>query len=662
MADYKKNLYNISLANQGYLLYGIPQKPARKMENASIIGTHPTTIDLEYKDSSIFIPWAQTDWAGGFQFEKWTDNAGFKSGSGLEYILKYGELTLLNNISSTVKEIGAGYTFGASCIYNKTLLIGTKHATLATLGYLDDADIWTAITTGWTNINYVNDMDECMGKVFIALKRTTGTEKCLQSWDGSALADATGDATDSSEWRMVVRIEDRIYASNFDSTANGDRLLYSDNSGTSWTIIITKTGANRQITQGVDNFGTLYFLIEDFPRTELWWCNDTTVTQIYRWENLTNSKISMWLGKVYVEGKENGKLRKFEWNGAVLKTVFEEKIDNLDIDASPMVIYKNNQYSYGLIFDGVYHFPSYIFKYGSNKIYPFVVFGGITAQVPYFYGLDGTSLKITKLNTAAYLTTGNTITGKFNGQKPAVKKLWHSVDITFKALVSGQNLKVYYSTDDEATWTLIGTADTVGSRTATFYFPSNTTSKRIQIKIELNAGGSDTPTFYDFVVRYFYLAEEKYQWTLTLNCSDNLILLDGKTREPKRAVELRNLLMLTDIQNDIVEFQDVDFAETLLNGALTASATTITVYSTAEFPEQGRIKIEQEEILYTGKTATTFTGCTRGARGTLVAAHTNNTVASNSYKVLVQDVAEANQVAPKAKVEESLVSVSLLEV
>lgn len=65
---------------------------------------------------------------------------------------------------------------------------------------------------------------------------------------------------------------------------------------------------------------------------------------------------------------------------------------------------------------------------------------------------------------------------------------------------------------------------------------------------------------------------------------------------------------------------------TLLGGtnltvALTDVATTITVTSTADFPSAGNLKINSELITYTGKTATTFTGCTRGAEQTIAVAH-----------------------------------------
>ena len=49
---------------------------------------------------------------------------------------------------------------------------------------------------------------------------------------------------------------------------------------------------------------------------------------------------------------------------------------------------------------------------------------------------------------------------------------------------------------------------------------------------------------------------------------------------------------------------------TNVNGAITADDTTIIVDSTAGFPSSGSIAIESDKIGYTGKSSTTFTGCT----------------------------------------------------
>ena len=69
---------------------------------------------------------------------------------------------------------------------------------------------------------------------------------------------------------------------------------------------------------------------------------------------------------------------------------------------------------------------------------------------------------------------------------------------------------------------------------------------------------------------------------------------------------------------------------TQLDGSLNNSATTITVDATAAFPTSGRIDIDTELITYSGKTATTFTGCVRGANGSTAASHLDNAVVTNA--------------------------------
>lgn len=59
----------------------------------------------------------------------------------------------------------------------------------------------------------------------------------------------------------------------------------------------------------------------------------------------------------------------------------------------------------------------------------------------------------------------------------------------------------------------------------------------------------------------------------------------------------------------------------LTDNPLTIGATTVNVNSTTGFPTIGAISIDAEIIFYTGITATSFTGCTRGADGTSAAAH-----------------------------------------
>ncbi len=67
-------------------------------------------------------------------------------------------------------------------------------------------------------------------------------------------------------------------------------------------------------------------------------------------------------------------------------------------------------------------------------------------------------------------------------------------------------------------------------------------------------------------------------------------------------------------------------SRTLINdsGDLSASATSVTVDGTTNFPLNGVVKIEDEYVSYTGKTSTTLTGLGRGEYNTTGAIHVDN--------------------------------------
>jgi hypothetical protein len=58
-----------------------------------------------------------------------------------------------------------------------------------------------------------------------------------------------------------------------------------------------------------------------------------------------------------------------------------------------------------------------------------------------------------------------------------------------------------------------------------------------------------------------------------------------------------------------------------LNGALTSTATSVVVDSTTGFASTGTVCVNTEQFSYTGKTATAFTGVTRGANSSTAATH-----------------------------------------
>jgi hypothetical protein len=74
-------------------------------------------------------------------------------------------------------------------------------------------------------------------------------------------------------------------------------------------------------------------------------------------------------------------------------------------------------------------------------------------------------------------------------------------------------------------------------------------------------------------------------------------------------------------------------ALTLLDGAINNAVTTLTVDATTGYPTAGTLLIDNEAMTYTGVTATTFTGLTRGVLGTAAAAHNDNATVSNYLMV-----------------------------
>ncbi len=64
--------------------------------------------------------------------------------------------------------------------------------------------------------------------------------------------------------------------------------------------------------------------------------------------------------------------------------------------------------------------------------------------------------------------------------------------------------------------------------------------------------------------------------------------------------------------------------ETTLNGAISAAATSVILTDATSFPSSGTILIGAELITYTGKTANTLTGCSRGTSNTTAATHVDD--------------------------------------
>jgi len=77
---------------------------------------------------------------------------------------------------------------------------------------------------------------------------------------------------------------------------------------------------------------------------------------------------------------------------------------------------------------------------------------------------------------------------------------------------------------------------------------------------------------------------------------------------------------------------------TTLSVPLGVASTTMTVGSTADFPAAGVLTVDEEIISYTAKTATTFTGLTRGGDDTDPVGHVPGVAVNNEALGLITNV------------------------
>ena len=93
--------------------------------------------------------------------------------------------------------------------------------------------------------------------------------------------------------------------------------------------------------------------------------------------------------------------------------------------------------------------------------------------------------------------------------------------------------------------------------------------------------------------------------------------------------DTEKVLMVASFGDGLIAARGEDVYEstnstTTLNGAINSSVTTITVHDTTGFASSGTLLIGTEQITYTGKTADSFTGLTRGANSTTAASHSDD--------------------------------------
>ena len=189
-----------------------------------------------------------------------------------------------------------------------------------------------------------------------------------------------------------------------------------------------------------------------------------------------------------------------------------------------------------------------------------------------------------KTTEGSYHASGTIQTSYCEASLPSIDKKWRSLVLQYTSLPTGCSIVADYKTDEsDASWTSLGTANTVASTSAEFTFPVAFYSKKITIRLTLATSvPANTPTLKLIDLKYVLYPDFKYMWKMTLACPDNLEWLDRS-----RPI-------------------------THTTASNSAGATSLTVADTTGFPTQGRgVLVDdgvEDEFTWTGKTSTTLTG------------------------------------------------------
>lgn len=697
--------FHVALDGVGLILQGAPNAPAYRGADAPVFGTRFASGDRDLNDLSQWWYLSQTDWSGGVKKTlSFVDDAKYYYSSNIDTYSRPGFIQLEKTMTSVLNNTA-----------NSEALLGAKRVSYGGndfLVYLDGDDLRTdASTIIGTFTGDVSDYLSFGG--FLWAVTITGN---VYTFDGTTTSNK------KSQIDAIVGFDTIATSSNTMALAILGQSLYvfgrtdtnrifcvrtsvaNPTATADWTLVAQTAVDSNAEMNGIAVLGDkIVFMVENGAG------NDTNVLYVFDATSGTINKLRTFASNqsgIYQYGQRSvqtlnsevlitvpaasgvdGRGKIYSYNGSTLTEIYDTDDTKWAIgnQASAFlrggcVIGGDRAYWGNLIYDGTsfYNFVKTAdddiayscipigYDETSNKLYLVdnEIVSGDQQVIAYEYTLHGTSYK-TGASNSAFLVMSQ------QDNLPSIDKLLNTVILGFEPLVSGQSISVYYTTAvtppaASGSWTLLGTASfSVDGGSVTFKsfeLPDGVTAKKDWFRIELVGGGTNTPAVTDFTLEYLPMPDYRFQWSLNVTCADEVKKLDGRSLVETTARELKARLMRAWMTKSTLDYQDVDYATTLLRGSLDATTTTVAVNSTQFFPEQGRIRVDDEEIFYTGKTPNTFTGCTRGARGTRAATHADNAVTNNAYRVLVNGIDVRVPVIAEGKNLEYIVGLSLREV
>lgn len=704
-----KGRYHVALAGNGMMLQGAPDRLAYNMQQAPVFGNRFAQGDRTYADFTFWWFWTQTNWAAGYkQDPRWADDGKFFDSMGIDPVSKPSSIILapVTDNSHVAPNSKAFIAHDTSTISGGVglVIVGRNdtddHMQAITAG--TGSTYWqdTATTSGNTEqINCASTFDERV--IWFGCNTVGSGASTLKNSISAGTVFDVGTFTHSIYSMVPYREGDGFFL------FTSDGLYFFDSVAVTFTQKLAKypyqnaAGAGGLLggvgKQTVFITNRIYFALENNLNgsSQLWAYDIASSAFVHIWDfeagappmqmreynlnlylfgtNQYTGRLDIWkyspsISTVTTVGSmvRLAEIGRYGDTSALAGTPTADDgglYFALSINGAANQIWRINENDYiygGIIIPAAY--ATFINILASSGD------GGVTIIKSNFFSLTTNQWDFyLHLPPNAFQPTGYLTSSTFDGNIPGIDKLFYQLTLNFNTLITGQSLEVQYCTDSvitaASTFTSLGTASFAtdgGISTKDFYWNGQLISKFMTLKLILNASGSDTPSINDYSVKYIPFVNYTKQWTINVNAGDEVEGLDGQPMgKPGR--ELRALLEASWWSKSILDYQDFDYASCKLTANVAVGDTTITVDNADDFPEQGRIRIDTEEMLYTGKTATTFTGVTRGARETRIATHSSTTMVSNAYRVIIVDMSSRIPIALEDKRLEYTVQLTLRE-
>lgn len=649
-----KNKYHIALDDVGMVLQGVPEQPVYRVEPAPIYTSRFAQGDRTYDDFSKWWYFVQTDWYQGIKNEQsWEDDGKFYASQNIDADSRTGSIRLQRDLSLegdyggdeiysyNYGSVGGSfeqYFGGENGLYapaGGTAIAGTPNDVVAWVPFKDYA--------------WCSSIDSAAVNVYDGATTTTAMDTYINT--------AIGWNPNSSY--ALLPVGGTLYIAISDSF-NDNYGIVSTTVGLptaagDFTVVLNRAAAERIIDMEFISGGILYLVVDSngtYLDVYFYDISAASTVLIKRFQDVNNLNSREGASKFLVKtedgiivivpidaageiwlytGSQFGRIYRADEEKA---TLYGEKqvgdftkggVAAIDGVIMPGITYRNGNFYNNFLDD--------------NETDVNYYFLGVSANGQLLLVEEETPDEVLQTDSTENFrsSTGNNwlVMNQFD-KVAGIEKLAYSTTIIFDKFDVAESIEIEYNIgdiSDSGDWQDLGTAsytlDGADATEKTFYFPENTKFKKIWYRIKLDGDGSSSPVLKDIVTAYTPTPPQDKRWRLSVDCGDAINLINGE-RQDQNGREIRGFLDQAWLRGRILNFQDVDFAMCNLTSAVSAGDTTINVDDTSEFPERGRLRINDEIIFYTGKTQKTFTGCIRGQKDTKDAAHSVTTAGTGT--------------------------------